>query len=70
METKVLKIQGMSCHHCKEAVTKALTSLSGVESVDVDVAGGTATVSFDPAQVSEEAMRAAVEEAGYEVVAS
>ncbi|HEY8496872.1 MAG TPA: cation transporter [Limnochordales bacterium] len=68
METKVLKISGMSCQHCKMAVTNALKRVAGVESVEVDLSGGKATVRFDPAVATEEAMRAAVEEAGYEVV--
>ena len=68
METTVLRIRGMSCDHCKHAVTKALKGLRGVASVEVDLAGGKATVSYDPGQVSKDAMRQAVEEAGYEVV--
>lgn len=69
METKVLKIEGMSCAHCQKAVTEALQELEGVSSVSVDLDGGKATVSFDPAKVNEAAMTEAVEEAGYEVVA-
>ncbi|OUM93050.1 MAG: hypothetical protein BAA04_02745 [Firmicutes bacterium ZCTH02-B6] len=68
METKVLKISGMSCQHCKMAVTNALKGVAGVESVEVDLSEGKATVRFDPAVATDEAMRAAVEEAGYEVV--
>lgn len=69
METKVLKIEGMSCGHCKKAVTDALQELAGVDSVVVDLDGGKATVSYDPGKTSESAMKEAVEEAGYEVVA-
>ena len=68
MATKVLKIEGMSCEHCKKAVTDALKKVTGVESVEVDLEAGRATVSFDPARASESAMKEAVEEAGYEVV--
>lgn len=69
MRTTVLTIRGMSCHHCKRAVTQALSQLEGVMAVEVDVEAGKATVSYDPAAVSESALREAVEEAGYEVVA-
>lgn len=69
METKVLKIEGMSCGHCQSAVTKALQELAGVSKVDVDLNGGTATVAYDPAKVTDAALKEAVEEAGYEVVA-
>lgn len=68
METKVLRIEGMSCQHCQKAVTDALKQVAGVESVDVNLDSGTATVRFDPSRASEEAMREAVAEAGYEVV--
>ena len=69
MATKVLMIEGMSCDHCKKAVTDALKKVAGVESVEVDLKAGKATVSYDPARASEAAMKVAVEEAGYEVVA-
>lgn len=68
METKVFTIQGMSCDHCKQAVTNALTDLSGVNSVEVDLEGGKATVAYDPGQTNEADMKKAIEEAGYEVV--
>lgn len=70
METKILKIEGMSCEHCQKAVTDALKGLGGVHSVEVDLKDGKATVSYDPAEVSASAMKEAVEEAGYEVVGS
>ncbi|HLT58690.1 MAG: copper ion binding protein [Limnochordales bacterium] len=70
METKVLRIQGMSCQHCRQAVTDALQKIAGVAAVEVDLDQGTATVRFDPAQASEAAMKEAVAEAGYEVVDS
>lgn len=69
VESKVLKIGGMSCDHCKKAVTEALQGVAGVKRVEVNLEGGEATVWYDPAEASEEAMKEAVEEAGYEVVA-
>lgn len=68
MQTTVLKIQGMSCDHCKKAVTEALQELAGVETVEVDLAAGQATVTHDPALASEAALKEAVKEAGYEVL--
>lgn len=69
MERSVLKIVGMSCSHCEAAVADALKALDGVEAVEVDVAGGKATVSYRAGAVTEETLKKAVEEAGYEVVA-
>ena len=61
-------VRGMTCGHCASAVTEEVARIPGVTDVDVDVAGGRVTVrSSGP--VSREAVAAAVDEAGYEVVA-
>jgi Cu2+-exporting ATPase len=65
METKTLKISGMSCGHCVEHVRKALQGLPGMAVVNVAI--GSATVSYDPATVNEAAMSAAIADAGYAV---
>jgi copper chaperone len=67
METLVLKISGMTCNHCKMKVEKALRTLDGVESVQVDLNTGQATVSFDSAKLRAEDLRTVVSEAGYEI---
>lgn len=48
MNTLTLEVTGMTCGHCKAAVSKALQAVSGVQSVEVDLAGGTATVQGNP----------------------
>lgn len=63
-----LNVQGMSCNHCKHAVTTALSNLDGVSNVDVDLATGKVDVTYDEKTVTVEQMREAVEEQGYEVV--
>jgi copper chaperone len=65
--TKTLSIEGMSCGHCVNHVKNALTELSGVGGVEVDLAKKSAVVSGDA--LDDAAMKAAVAEAGYEVVA-
>jgi copper chaperone len=67
METLVLKISGMTCNHCKMKVEKALRTLDGVESVQVDLNTGQATVSFDSAKLRAEDLRTVVSEAEYEI---
>lgn len=64
---KQLRIQGMSCNHCVMALKKALTNLAGVQVKDVKV--GSAVIAYDAELVPEESIRAAVEDAGYELVA-
>ncbi|HZK25128.1 MAG TPA: copper ion binding protein [Oscillospiraceae bacterium] len=66
-ESLTLSISGMTCNHCKLRVEKALKTLTGVESVAVDVQAGRAEVQYDPAQVSGESLKTVVTEAGYEV---
>ena len=66
MSTATYTVVGMTCDHCVSAVTEEVTQVPGVSAVDVDLASGGLTVTSD-APVEESAVRAAVEEAGYEV---
>ena len=66
MSTSTYTVVGMTCGHCVNAVTEEVAQLPGVTAVDVDLASGGLTVTSD-APVEETAVRAAVEEAGYEV---
>lgn len=59
-------VQGMTCEHCRASVTEEVSEVAGVASVDVDLATGRVTVTGDGVDAS--AVRAAVDEAGYEVV--
>jgi len=65
--TAAYAVAGMTCGHCVAAVTKELGALPGVDDVRVDlVAGGVSTVTVDSHEpLGEDAVRAAVEEAGY-----
>lgn len=65
MET-TYDILGMTCAHCARAVTDELSALDGVTGVRVDVAAGRAEVAHDAA-LDDDAVRAAVEEAGYRI---
>lgn len=64
---KKISIEGMSCGHCANHVKVALEELEGVTGVSVNLEGKHALVDLS-ADVSDEAIKAAVEEAGYEVV--
>lgn len=66
MTTTVYKVTGMTCGHCVNAVTAELSRIPGVTSVEVDLAGGAATVDSAEA-LDRDAVRAAVDEAGYEL---
>ena len=58
-----LKIDGMTCDHCVRAVKNALQAVPGVESADVILAEGRATVMHEGVPG---ALVAAVEDEGYE----
>jgi len=68
--TTTVRVAGMTCGHCVQAVTDELTAMGGVQEVEVQlVAGGTSTVTLTSDQALDGgAVRAAVEEAGYELV--
>jgi copper chaperone len=59
-------VTGMTCDHCVGAVKSEVASLPGVAAVEVDLASGRVTVTSD--RPLDDAVRAAVDEAGYEVV--
>jgi copper chaperone len=61
-----IKIGGMSCNHCVQAVTKAIAALPGVTEVKVDLQSGEADI--EASGVSLASIQAAVEKAGYEVL--
>jgi copper chaperone CopZ len=64
--TSTYTVKGMTCSHCVNAVTEELTGLPGVEGVQVDLASGGVTVT-SAAPLTDDAVRAAVDEAGYEL---
>jgi copper chaperone len=68
MAQTTLNVQGMTCGHCKSAVTNALKELDGVKNVEVDLQAGKATVEYEEGKVSAENMKEAVEDQGYDVV--
>ena len=59
-----LRIAGMSCQHCVQAVFTALTPVAGIVSVDVHI--GAATIEHD-GRATIEALREAIAVAGYAV---
>ena len=63
---KILTVEGMSCMHCSARVEKALSAVAGVSSAKVDLEKKTATVEL-AADVANETLIAAVENAGYDV---
>jgi copper chaperone CopZ len=67
--TNTYTVTGMTCDHCAQAVTGELTALPGVRDVRVDLATGAVAVTSD-GPLPPERIRAAVDEAGYELADS
>lgn len=66
MDKVVLNVEGMSCGHCVNAVTQALSSLE-VQNVDVSLENKTVTVVYDDSKITVDQMKQAIEEQGFEV---
>lgn len=66
IETRVINIDGMTCGGCVKSVDSALTQLDGVQSVDVDLEGNKAAVTYDSSAVAVDAIVEAIEDAGFD----
>ena len=62
--TTTFQVEGMTCDHCRNAVTTEVSAVPGVQAVTVDVEGGTVTISAGQ-PVDQSDIAAAVDEAGY-----
>jgi copper chaperone CopZ len=64
--TSTYTVTGMTCEHCVQAVSGEISSLPGVADVRVDLSSGAVTVTSE-APLAADDVRAAVDEAGYEL---
>ncbi|HSA72158.1 MAG TPA: heavy metal-associated domain-containing protein [Burkholderiales bacterium] len=65
MDTVEMKVEGMDCEGCVKSVTRMLSAVAGVSSVDVSLAQARARVTYDPAKAGLADFKRAVERAGY-----
>ena len=68
METQTIDIKGMTCGGCVKSVTSVLQNVAGVSKVEVSLEKNHAVVNFDPAKANPEQFKAAIEDAGFDVV--
>jgi copper chaperone CopZ len=61
----LIRIEGMHCHKCEQAIRKALSVHDGVHEVEVDFASGQASVLFNRGSVAVSELMEAVNQAGY-----
>ncbi len=67
MSTATYTVIGMTCGHCVNSVTEEVKGVPGVTEIDVDLDTGGLTVVSSQPRVDDSAVRAAVEEAGYQL---
>ncbi|MFD0870128.1 Copper chaperone CopZ [Chlamydia abortus] len=65
MKSIVLKVEGMSCNHCVNSIEGALKKIGAAGKVDLE--GKTVAVEFDESKLTEDAIRSAIEDQGYDV---
>jgi copper chaperone len=64
VQVRRYSVPTISCDHCKAAIESEVGAVAGVEEVEVDVAARTVRVAGD---ASDDAVRAAIDEAGHDV---
>lgn len=64
MKHVTLTIQGMSCGHCVQHLTKLLSALDGVNVEEVKI--GKATLGYHPHKIAPDRISQVIKEAGYE----
>lgn len=68
MKKTILKVDGMSCSHCENAVKKSVGALNGVTKVEVDLFKKAVTIEYDEDNVSINDIKLEIEEQGYGIV--
>lgn len=69
MEHATLNVTGMTCQGCVASVTRVLKAVPGVSEVIVELKPGTAKIAYDQSLATLPVLKAAIEDAGYDVVA-
>ncbi|MGE5027112.1 MAG: heavy-metal-associated domain-containing protein [Betaproteobacteria bacterium] len=68
MEKITLTVKGMTCMGCVRSVKNVLEPIHGVAGVDVQLDNGRVAIDFDPTIAGPDQFKAAIQDAGYEVV--
>ncbi len=68
MEKQIINVEGMTCEHCVNAITKAVKNLNGIKSVSVNLNDKTTTVEFDSTIVSLDKIKEQIRNQDYEII--
>ena len=63
----LIRIEGMHCHKCEQAINKAVSKLPGVHEVEVDFNSRQASVLYDSGQVGVKQITDTITQTGYRV---
>lgn len=69
MKTIELKVEGMTCGGCVKSIQNALNEQKGISEATADLDSALVKVDFDPAAIEENAIKKAIEAAGFDVAA-
>ncbi len=64
---KIIYISGMSCDNCRRHVQEALSKIESVKMIEIDLASGRTRIIFSKESPSDDQIRSAIENAGYQV---
>lgn len=67
MKNVTYKVPGMSCDHCKRAITMSLQELDGINKIDIDIKEKKVNVEYSEDAISENKLKEAIEDAGYDI---
>ena len=65
-QTRIIKINGMTCGGCVASVHNATVDIEGLDDISIELADNQATVTFDDSKTSVETIAAAIEDAGFD----
>ena len=65
-QTRIIKIDGMTCGGCVARVHNATADIDGLDDISIELADNQATVTFDDSKTSAEVIAAAIDEAGFD----
>ena len=68
MKQELIKVEGMTCQHCVETITKALKSISGLNSIDVILDNKEVSVRFDENETNLQEINKKIVEVGFELI--
>ncbi len=68
MQTATIKIKGMTCMGCVNSIKTVLKNLPGIAQLEVTLDPAQAVVQFDPASTNPDQLKAAIVDAGFDIV--